>query len=304
MSSFKGIFPAVITPMNKDYSLNYSDFENYLGWLKSQGISGFALNVDTGEGPLLKADERKKLLKIGKKVASEDLKVIAGVIGSSTEEAVKEAKNAVESGADALLVFPNSFFRGFPQNSDLIYEYHNAIAQETKTDIVIFNLQDDLGGCLYESETLEKLLSISQVKAIKEASFDISVFKQTKKFLEEQDKEIDFLTGNDNFIYESFLLGADGGLLGACAQFTELQVKCLASVKKRNLKNAHKLAMKFQPLVDVIFMPPVRNYRARTKYSLELQGIIQNSTVRPPLLRISEEEKLLIKKMLKDAEII
>jgi dihydrodipicolinate synthase/N-acetylneuraminate lyase len=75
-------------------------------------------------------------------------------------------------------------------------------------------------------------------------------------------------------------------------------------VKKRNLKNAHKLAMKFQPLVDIIFMPPVRNYRARTKYSLELQGVIQNSTVRPPLLGIPEEEKQLIKQTLKDAEFI
>ncbi|TXT55525.1 MAG: Dihydrodipicolinate synthase/N-acetylneuraminate lyase [Promethearchaeota archaeon] len=304
MNSFKGIFPAVITPMKEDFSINYSDFEKYLRWLKSQGVNGFAINVDTGEGQLLNREEKEELIQIGRKVASEDLRVIAGVIGSSTKEAINEAREAVNSGADALLIFPNSFFRGKPQNPKLIFKYHNSIAQEVEVDILIFNLQDDLGGCLYERETLEKLLAIPQVKAIKEASFDISVFKGVKSFLDKQEKKIDFLTGNDNFIYESFLLGADGGLLGACAQFTELQVRCYNSVLKKDFQTAHDFALKFQPLIDKVFMPPVRNYRARTKYSLKLQGIIQNSTVRPPLMSISQEEKDVIEEMLENEKLI
>jgi dihydrodipicolinate synthase/N-acetylneuraminate lyase len=51
-------------------------------------------------------------------------------------------------------------------------------------------------------------------------------------------------------------------------------------------------------------MTPVRNYRARTKYSLMLQGIIPNSYVRPPLLEIPEYEKIIIKEILKSARLI
>ena len=83
---------------------------------------------------------------------------------------------------------------------------------------------------------------------------------------------------------ESFLLGADGGLLGSCAQLTQWQVDCLNYIKKKQYEQAKELSNVFQPIVDVIFMPPVRNYRARTKYSLMLQGIIQNDYVRPPLV--------------------
>lgn len=302
MSSFEGIFPATITPMNKDFSVDIKSFKNYLNWLKDQKVAGFAINVDTGEGPLLTSDERKLLLRTAKNIAG-NLKIIAGIIGGSTESAIIEAKNAVSSGADAFLIFPNAAFRGKPQDSNLIYKYHEAIA-ETEKDIIIFNLQDDLGGALYTLETLEKLISIPQVKAIKEASFDISIYKSVYEFISKHDKNISFLTGNDNFILESFLLGADGGLLGSCAQLTQWQVDCLNYTKKKQYEQAKELSNVFQPIVDVIFMPPVNNYRARTKYSLMIQGIIQNDYVRPPLVEISDNEKNLIKSSLKEQGII
>ena len=303
MTDFSGIFPAVITPMDKDFSIDLESFKKYLEWLKCQNIDGFAINVDTGEGPLLTSDEKKLLLKTAKNVAGE-LKVIAGIISGSTESAVIEAKNAFSSGADAFLIFPNAAFRGKPQDSNLIYKFHEAIATETNTDIIIFNLQDDLGGALFTQETLKGLITIPQVKAIKEASFDISIFKSVKKFLNKQDKKISFLTGNDNFILESFLMGADGGLLGSCAQFTQWQVDCLKYVKNKQYEKALELSNLFQPLIDIIFMPPVRNYRARTKYSLKLQGIIPNDYVRPPLLEISDKEKETIEKTLKNKGVI
>ena len=304
--TYKGIFPATITPFFEDFSIDFESFKNYLSWLKNQDVSGYAINVDTGEGPSLTSEERMSLLKAAKEISgdSSDLKLIAGIIGGSTENAVKEAKNAVSCGADAFLIFPNATFRGEPQDTTLIYKYHEAIATETDKDIIIFNLQDALGGCLYTNETLKKLISIPQVKAIKEASFDVSIFKSVHQFLKNQDKKISFLTGNDNFILDSFSMGADGGLLGSCAQLTQFQVDCLNFIKNKQYDRAKELSNIFQPIIDVIFMPPVKNYRARTKYSLKLQGVIPNDYVRPPLTEITNEEKNIIKTALKSSGII
>ena len=303
MTDFKGIFSATITPMKEDFSIDFVTFKKYLIWLKDQGISGFAINVDTGEGPSLTSEERMKLLTTAKEISG-DSKIIAGIIGGSTESAVSEAKNAISSGADALLIFPNAVFRGKPQDSELIFKYHEAIALETDADIVLFNLQDELGGCLYTNDTLEKLISIPQVKALKEASFEISTFKMVFDFLKKQKKKISFLTGNDNFIMKSFMMRVDGGLLGSCAQLTRPQVECFNNVKNKRYDIAIELAKQFRPIIDTIFMTPVRNYRARTKYSLMLQGIIPNSYVRPPLLEIPEYEKIIIKEILKSAKLI
>ena len=68
---FSGIFPATITPMNRDFSIDLASFKSYLEWLQSQDISGFAINVDTGEGPALTSEERIQLLKTAKNIAGD-----------------------------------------------------------------------------------------------------------------------------------------------------------------------------------------------------------------------------------------
>jgi len=46
-----------------------------------------------------------------------------------------------------------------------------------------------------------------------------------------------------------------------------------------------------QPLVSVVFAPPVRNYRARVKEALAAVGVLEEAHVRPPLLPLSADER-------------
>ena len=59
----KGIIPAVIVPMRADYSIDFAAFERYLEWVVHQTPVGLAVNVDTGEGPYLTADERTEVIR-------------------------------------------------------------------------------------------------------------------------------------------------------------------------------------------------------------------------------------------------
>jgi len=101
---------------------------------------------------------------------------------------------------------------------------------------------------------------------------------------------IAYLTGNDNFILESFLWGCDGALIGAGAQDTARITRCIEACANGNYLEAIELARAFQPLVDTVFAPPVRAYRARTKACLYLQGVIPYRAVRPPLVEIPDSE--------------
>ena len=56
-------------------------------------------------------------------------------------------------------------------------------------------------------------------------------------------------------------------------------------------ETAFRLSNLVQPLSDVIFAPPVPNYRARPKEALVMLGVLPNAVVRPPLLPISTEER-------------
>ena len=291
---FKGLIPAVITPMKESKEIDEDAFDDYLRWIVPQGVVGLAVNVDTGEGPTLTSEERSTLLGIARERLGRSKVLVAGLTAGSTETAKREARIAADAGADVMLVFPNTGFRGMPQDAEAIRGYHAEIAEAGDIDLMLFQLQDALGGIELGEDSLRALASLERVVAIKEATFDFSKFKRTmalfREIESETGREIAFLTGNDNFVLESFLWGCDGALIGAGAQDTRSLVRCFQACSEGDWEKAVSLAKSFQPLIDAVFAPPVRDYRARTKACLYLQGVIPNRVVRPPLVEVAESE--------------
>ena len=148
---------------------------------------------------------------------------------------------------------------------------------------------------------LLRLLEIPQVVAIKEALFDAKRFREIVTLVRSVDRPITILTGNDNFIWESYLLGAEGALLGACAVATRAHVEVWAAAMRGDWATARARGDRIQRLVDAMFAPPVRDYRARAKEILVMQGILTGAHVRPPLLPIGPEDRQALKRALEDA---
>jgi len=299
-----GIIPAIVTPMKDDGELDLPSLQRYTQWLVEQGPVALAVNVDTGEGPHLTADEKRQTLETVAEALAGKCKVVGGVAGPSTTQAVANARAARAAGADALLVFPIPAFLGQPLNPEVPYRYHAEIADSVDLPLILFQLQPALGGVLYTTEILHKLITIPSVVAIKEASFDALRFLQVKAALESAARKITFLTGNDNFIYESFILGAEGALLGFSTLGTREQVRMLGAIQHGNIEEARELGSRLQPLADVIFAPPVTDYRARTKEALKMLGILENATVRRPLLPISTIECEVVRQALQKAGLV
>lgn len=300
----RGIIPAIVTPMTPDDSLDLPALRRYVEWLVAQGSIALAINVDTGEGPHLTANERHQIIETVKDVVRGRCLVVGGVAGPSTAQGAANARDAQAAGADALLVFPIPAFLGQPLKPEVAYRYHAAIAEAVDIPLILFQLQPALGGVLYTTETLHRLIEISSVIAIKEASFDAMRFLQVKAALESASRKITLLTGNDNFICESMILGAEGALLGFSTLGTREQVAMLEAVKRGDIAGARAMGDRLQPLANVIFAPPVTDYRARTKEALKMLGVIESTTVRPPLLPISEAERATVRSALERAGLL
>lgn len=300
----RGIIPAIVTPMTSEGELDLPALKRYVAWLADQGPIALAVNVDTGEGPHLTPDEKRQTLETVAEAVAGKCKVVGGVAGPSTAQGVTNARAAQSAGADALLVFPIPAFLGHPLNPEVPYRYHAAIAESVDLPLILFQLQPALGGVLYTTEILHKLITISSVAAIKEASFDAMRFLQVKAALEAASRKITLLTGNDNFIYESFILGAEGALLGFSTLGTREQVNMAAAIQRGDIAEARELGARLQPLADIIFAPPVTDYRARTKEALQMLGVLENTTVRPPLLPISDSERETIRGALQNAGLL
>src|SRR5574339_948209 len=238
---FRGIIPAIVTPMTSAGELDLPTLKRSAQWLAEQGPVALAVNVDTGEGPHLTADEKRQTLETVAEAVSGKCKVVGGVAGPSTALGVANARAAQAAGADALLVFPIPAYLGLPLNPEVPYRYHAAIAEAVDLPMILFQLQPALGGVLFTTEILHKLITIPSVAAIKEASFDAMCFLQVKAALESASRKIIFLTGNDNFICESFILGAEGALLGFSTLGTKEQVDMLKAVQRGDFNAAREI---------------------------------------------------------------
>lgn len=301
--NLKGLIPAVVVPMRQDYSIDFPAFERYLSWIVGLGPAGLALNVDTGEGPYLTPDERSEIIRAARNIVRGRCALIAGVGGPSTASAVSNANAAREAGADALLVFPTPAFLNEPLDREIPYRYHQAIAEASGLPIVVFQLGPIFGGLNYPEEALARLLELPQVIALKDASFDAQRFAATRDIVRRANHPITLLTGNDNFLLESFLLGAQGGLLGYAAVGASLLLEMMGSVNDRQFDKAVRLSENVQGFCDYIYGRPIGDYRARCKVALVHMGILtpEQTYVRPPFLSLWEAEREAALKAVKKA---
>jgi len=298
----RGITPATVLPLTAEGEIDEPELRRYIQWIAGQGIRAVAVNVDTGEGPHLWHDEKLRVLRIYKEeLAGRGIPIVAGLGASFTAQAVRYAREYRDAGADAFLVFPITAYLGQPLDPEVPVRYHRAVAEAAGLPMVIFTLQPALGGTDFDDDTLRRLIEIPQVIAIKEALFDAKRFREIVDVVRTASRRITVLTGNDNFIWESYLLGAEGALLGACAVTTRTHVEVHAAAMRGDWATARERGDRIQKVVDAIFAAPVRDYRARCKEVLVMQGILRHAHMRPPLLPLGADDRQRLKRVLEEA---
>jgi 4-hydroxy-tetrahydrodipicolinate synthase len=301
----KGIIPATVLPMTADGEIDEDELRKYIRWIAAQGIKAVAVNVDTGEGPHLWHEEKLRVIRTYREeLAARGIPIVAGLGASFTAQAVRYGKDYRDAGADCLLVFPITAYLGQPLPPEIPYRFHKAVADEVGLPLILFTLQPALGGTNFTDETLARLSEIPQVVAIKEALFDAKRFREIVNVVRSASRPITILTGNDNFIWESYLLGAEGALLGACATCTRTHVRVHEAAMRGDWKTAREQGDRLQKVVDVLFAPPVRDYRARSKELLVIQGILKHAHMRPPLLPVGPEDRQALKRVLEEAGLL
>jgi 4-hydroxy-tetrahydrodipicolinate synthase len=299
--NLNGLIPATVLPMDADGRIDEPALRSYIGWVAGQGPVALAINVDTGEGPHLTHDEKVRVIQIVRDTT--DLPIVAGLAGPSTEAAVRQATEFKAAGANAFLCFPIPAYLSEPLDPRVPVQYHEAIAQ-VGLPLILFQLQPALAGLNFEPDTLRAMASVEGVVAIKEASFDARRFVDTARLLDELPRKITLLTGNDNFILESFMLGATGALIGFGAVMTREQVDMIDAWRDGRIDEARALGKRVQRLADVVFARPVGDYRVRLKECLRILGVLENAHVRKPLLPISDQERAFLAQVLTEVGLL
>lgn len=289
---YAGVNASLALPMSAGFEPDLEAMRRYARWIADQGAIAVTVNADTGEGAHLSTEERLAVVAAVKEELGDELMVVSGLIASHDEQALALARELRAAGADALLVFSIPAFNGLPLPAEIVYRYYARLG-EAGLPLIAFSLTPSLGGVVLEPEAIARLADLAPLEAIKEASFDAVSYVRSRDAVRAAAPDVAFLSGCDNFMYESFELGADGALLGYAGLATALTREVLEAVRDGRHAQARQLGReRMQPLAEALFGAPVRNSRARIKEGLRLLGLIEEAAVRPPLIGLAENERV------------
>lgn len=291
----EGYIAAPVLPLRDDGAIDLDGMDRYVRWIADDSPKALVVNSSAGEGELLYPEERAQVLDRVVAAVGSRLPVLAGIISEFTADAVAQARAASRAGASGLLVFPPRAFGGEGLPAATVVEYHRAVIRASGLPVILFHRPAQFGGVVYPAETLRQLADLEGVVGLKEASFDATRFIQIVRVNRTFPRPLKILTGNDTFIYESYLLGADGALLGMGATATAPQIAMLEAARRGDLATGAALRDRLDPLCQAIYAAPLRNYRVRMKEALVSQGILKNAVVRAPLPAASEDERASIR---------
>ncbi len=286
------VIASMAVPMDDRADVDYDALRAYDRWLfDEQGLTAVTINADTAEGAHLTNEERLRIAETVREEAGSDRLLVCGLHGTSTRAAVAMAAEYAKVGVDAVLLFGISAYAGQPLPASMVVDYHRAV-REAGLPLIGFSLTPELGGTLLTPEMLEGLGHEHLLIGMKDASFDAGKFVASRDAMRLHAPDAAFLSGSDNFVYESFVLGARGCLLGLAGIAGRLTGELLELVATGRIAEAEQLNReRYSPLAEAMFAPAMRDNRARIKEGLKHLGVIPNATVRAPLASLDPADR-------------
>jgi 4-hydroxy-tetrahydrodipicolinate synthase len=281
-----GVIAGVATPMREDEAIDWASLEAHLESFAGCGLAGVVVNADTGEGALLTRDEREAVLRFAVRQIGDRVPVAAGLVAAHTTAAAASARAAGDLGAAALQVFTPPVFMGMPLLAEPVTAYYEAIAAATDAPLIVYQAPTGL-GVAFELDVLRRLAEVPGVAAIKESSWSPAGFAESAAAFAGDRHDVALLSGQDSFILDSLLAGADGAMLAAAATDAGAFATMWA---QRGTSGAAEIQAALDPYLDRLFAPPLRDFRARVKAMLARDGTIAAPTVRAPLQPIRPDE--------------
>ncbi len=167
---FGRMLTAMVTPFNKDGSVDWPGVETLAKHLVANGHDGIAVNGTTGEAPTTKPEEKDEIIRVVKAAVGSSIQVLAGAGDNETSFSVDQAKRAQKAGADGLLIV-TPYYNKPPQAG--IVAHFNAVANATSLPVMIYDIPGRTGVEI-ESDTIVKLFEHPQIVALKDAKGNVA----------------------------------------------------------------------------------------------------------------------------------
>lgn len=246
MSIFTGSGVAIVTPFLPDGSVNYDKLDELIEYHIDHKTDAIIICGTTGESSTLTEEEHMECIKFTIQQAKKRIPVIAGTGSNATFTTIEMSREAVEYGADGLLLVTPYYNKATQKG---LVAHYKAVADEAKAPIILYSVASRTGLNI-APETVVELAKIDNIVAIKEASGNIS---QIAKIMQLTDGKIDLYSGNDDQIVPILSLGGKGVISVLANIAPEYTHDLCQKFFEGDLKGSLKMQLDALPLIEKLF---------------------------------------------------
>ncbi len=286
----QGAHTAIVTPFNKDGSVDYVRYRQLIEFQIENGIDGIVPVGTTGESPTLNNDEHMKVIEETVRAVHRRALVIAGTGANSTAEAVELTKLAKEFGVDATLQVTPYYNK---PNQEGLYRHFSMVA-DIGLPVVLYNVPGRTSREI-AIETIARLAMHPNIVAVKEAGGKVERVKQT---LDVCDLEV--LSGDDALALPMMRDGAIGVISVASNVVPDVVASLIHTALGGNWDAAQLLHNQYVKLFDAMF---IDTNPIPVKAALAMMGKIEE-VYRLPLCEMSAADKESLMKVLASSGVL
>ncbi len=244
LPQWSGVFPAVVTQLHQDQSLDLPASARHFEALITSGISGLIVCGSLGENQCLQPDEKRAVLKCAIDTARGRIPVVSGVAEMSTRAAIQYMQDGAQLGAAGFMIMPPMVYKSDSRETE---HWFRTLAKATPLPWMLYN--NPVG---YHTdvtpEMFAQLADIENLTSVKESSANPRRITELRNLVGDR---YQLFTGVDDLILECSILGIDGWVAGSGIAFPKENQKLWELTRAGQWDEARTLYRWMQPLMKL-----------------------------------------------------
>jgi len=285
--TLKGTGVALVTPFNKDQSIDFAALENLIEIQIKGGIDYIVTLGTTGESVTLTEKEKIEVFNFTVDKVNGRLPIVIGIGGNNTASVI-EAFGKFDLSKVVAILSVAPYYNKPTQEG--LFQHYTALANVAPKPIILYNVPGRTGRNMTAATSL-RLAAHPNIAGIKEAGPDLS---QTIDLLKDRPKDFLVVSGDDEIVMAQIACGMDGVISVAANAFP----KPFSDMIRYSMAGDFSMAKRLNDLmVEGYSYMYEENNPAGIKAYLYEQGVIEN-VLRLPLVPASEPLQAKIHKYL------
>jgi 4-hydroxy-tetrahydrodipicolinate synthase len=279
MKSLIGTGVALVTPFNKDFSVDVAALKKIVNYQIDNGISYLVVLGTTAENATLSKEEKELVIQTVIEANNNKLPLVLGVGGNNTFEVVEELKTRDFSKFTAILSVSPYYNKPTQEG---IYQHFKAISEASPIPIILYNVPGRTASNMLPATVIRLANDFKNIIAIKEAAGDIV---QAMKIIEHKPNDFSVISGDDMIALPMVLAGGSGVISVIGQGFPKEFSSLIQFGLERKVDQAYELQYQLAESIDLIFE---QGNPGGIKEVLKSLGLSSN-VVRLPLVNVSED---------------